>query len=254
MTELSKRARSLIDAARGADEPTPEARARGDAAVRVALAMHGVTDLPALEPPRPSAVQPEAATAAPIAHAGLGLKVGVGVALLSASLLAVLARPGTQAPKSAVDAPPSRTAEHLPAEHASGDPPPALPEVTLLDPRAEADVARGRAPVPRYRRLHGKPATSSAALEAEVRLISTANGLVRTHRFADALRVLEAHAQRFPRGALREEGSALRVLSLCGADAGDARALRERARFLRRSPSSVLAERVRASCAGEGAP
>jgi hypothetical protein len=241
----------VIAAARNANDPTPEARARGDAAVRVALAMQGVTDLPALEPTRPSAPYPDAATAAPVTHAGLGLKVGVGVgvALLSATLLAVLARPSTEAPKRTADAPAARAAEHGPAEPAAASPPVAVP-----DPRAANDVARSHAAVPQRGRMHGKPATSSSALEAEVRLISTANALVRTHRFADAMRVLEEHAQRFPRGALGEEGRALRVLSLCGADARDARALRERERFLRRSPSSVLAERVRASCAAAGDP
>jgi hypothetical protein len=249
MTELSKRAKSVIDAARSSDDPTPEARARGDAAVRLALAMQGVTDLPALEPPRPSAPSPAAATRAPIAHAGLGLKIGVAVALLGATLLAVLARPSTEAPKRAASVPAAPAAERAPAA-----PDPAVPAVTLAERRTATDVARGHASAPQRRRMHGKPATSSAALEAEVRLISTANALVRTHRFADAMRVLEEHAQRFHRGVLGEEGRALRVLSLCGADARDARALRERERFLRRSPSSVLAERVRASCAAAGDP
>jgi hypothetical protein len=250
MTELSKRAQSLIDAARNADDATPEERARGDAAVRVALAMHGVTDLPALEPPLQSAPYPDATPAAPITHAGLGLNIGIGVALLSATLVAVLARTSTDAPRraeGAESAPTARTARQVPAE-----PAPAPPQVTLAEPQTAPELARSNASTLPRRRTHGRPAASSAELEAEVRLISTANGLVRTRRFADALRVLEEHSQRFPRGALREEGRALRVLSLCGTDARDARALRERERFLRRSPSAVLAERVRSSCVAGG--
>jgi hypothetical protein len=248
MTELSKRAQSLIDAARSADDATPEARTRGDAAVRVALAMHGLTDLPPLEPPRLSAPAPEATISAKVAHTGVGLKIGLGAALLSATLVAVFARPGTTAPKRAASTPAPQAAARVPAEPVA-----ALPAVVLPGPRSTAELEHDETPVRLHRHAGRKPATSSDALEAEVRLLSAANGLVRTQRFAAALRVLDEHARRFPRGALREERKALRVLSLCGADAYDVRARRERERFLRRAPSSVLIERVRAVCAAGSA-
>src|SRR5262245_60542934 len=80
MSELSPNARRWLDAARDADDPTPEQRARADAAARLALAMHGLTDLPPLQrqPTHPQAG----------AGAKLGSTLSWKLALSAAALLA----------------------------------------------------------------------------------------------------------------------------------------------------------------------
>lgn len=256
MDKLSRDAQTLIDAARSAHDPTPEARARGDAAVRVALAMHGVTDLPPLDPAAASATAPAgSAGATSAASNGLGLKVVLGTsaaAVLAASLFAAYVparRPAhsSQTPTTRITTSPAVAGPDRPAVAARGLAAPPADRTLTITPDRERTTARP----PRH--AHRETPRASAAqttvmIADEVRLISAANGHVLANRYDEALRILDRHAQRFPRGALREERSALRVLSLCGS-AADARAQRERARFLRSSPQSVLTERVRAACA-----
>jgi hypothetical protein len=276
MVKLSPDAQTLIDAARNAHDPTPEARARGDAAVRVALAMHGVTDLPPLDPAALSATaQAGSSAATPAVSGGLGLKVALGAsaaAILTASLFAAYAparspASGGTAPAlrgGASSSPPSSVSSPIAASLSIAAP--RTPPVTRREPTAAPADRTGaaeteRTPARRRWLARGAPRTARAtpqvtvAIADEVRLISAANGHVLAGRYQEALRILDWHTQRFPRGALREERSALRVLSLCGR-AADVRAQRERARFLRNSPQSVLTERVRAACAApdQGSP
>ncbi len=266
MNDLSDDARRLIAAARDAHDATPQARARGDAAVRVALAMHGMTDLPPLGPP-PAPAPAGAETAPAATSAGLGLKIGLGAsaaAVLAASVL-VAYQPAPGAGRSSAKSSAAVVQKPAAAAPAGARMPASAPATTAVDPAlgiaapalgGGASIARPARNEPASRRMLAHRATARArsgpetpvTIAAEVRLISTANGLILASRYDEALRVLDTHAQRFPRGALREERSALRVLSLCGT-AANGQAQRERARFLRRSPQSVLTERVRAACA-----
>lgn len=59
---------------------------------------------------------------------------------------------------------------------------------------------------------------------------------------------LDEHAARFPRGALRDEREAARVLALC-ADGRTAEARAAASAFVAASPRSPLASQVRAACA-----
>lgn len=62
-----------------------------------------------------------------------------------------------------------------------------------------------------------------------------------------SLTLLDQHAERFPRGALRQERDALRVVALC--EEGELARGREAAsRFLQEHAGAALAERVRAAC------
>jgi len=84
---------------------------------------------------------------------------------------------------------------------------------------------------------------------AEVELIQRAQQALEAGDATAALVLLSEHARRFPNGALSEERDAARVLALCGAGQQDD-AEQMGAAFLGRYPSSPLASRVRASCAG----
>ena len=87
------------------------------------------------------------------------------------------------------------------------------------------------------------------ALQRELRVVASADNLIRAHHFADALRVLGSSDN--AANVLHEERTALRILAWCGQGA-DERALRARERFLQTSPQAVLAARVREACTGQG--
>jgi hypothetical protein len=254
MAKLSPDAQTLIDAARGAHDPTPEARVRGDAAVRVALAMHGLTDLPPLDPATASTTaQAGSAGATSSVSGGLALKVALGMsaaAILASSLFAAY----TPARRPAISSQTGTTPITVsPVAAAPSQPTLATrqgvqTDRTLTITRERERRTARRLVLAQQATPHASAAQAPVTIADEVRLISAANSHVLASRYDKALRILDRHARRFPRGALREERTALRVLSLCGS-AADARAQRERARFLSNSPQSVLTERVRAACA-----
>jgi outer membrane protein assembly factor BamD (BamD/ComL family) len=65
-----------------------------------------------------------------------------------------------------------------------------------------------------------------------------------------ALTLLNQYATEFPRGALRHESQAARIIALCAAGQRSA-GLRAAEQFLQAEPSSPFARRVRTAC---GAP
>ena len=107
----------------------------------------------------------------------------------------------------------------------------------------------------RLQNKQNKPSSTttiqSPALQtgAEVELIQRAQQALEAGDATAALVLLSEHARRFPNGALSEERDAARVLALCGAGQKDD-AEQMGTAFLGRYPSSPLASRVRASCAG----
>jgi outer membrane protein assembly factor BamD (BamD/ComL family) len=87
---------------------------------------------------------------------------------------------------------------------------------------------------------------------AEVLLLGEAHAAIRNGQAEHALALLDEHSRRFPRGALGEEREASRVTALCALGrVAEARAAADR--FLRVSPLSPHAGRVRASCGGSPA-
>lgn len=91
-------------------------------------------------------------------------------------------------------------------------------------------------------------AVEASSLAQEAELLGRAQAAIQSSRAAEALTLLHAYAQQFPRGALREEHDALRALALCAGDrAAEGRAAAQV--FLRAHGGSALAERVRLGCA-----
>lgn len=76
-------------------------------------------------------------------------------------------------------------------------------------------------------------------LAEETRLLRRARTAVSGSQFPDALRILAEHAERFPRGALREARMALEVEALCGVGRND-EAQRASERFGAAFPRSAL--------------
>src|SRR5690606_12656564 len=85
-------------------------------------------------------------------------------------------------------------------------------------------------------------------LIAETALLRSAHRALREGAPDRALALLNTHSARYPRGALREECAATRVLALCALDRR-AEAQAEIAAFLAAYPNSMHTARVRAACA-----
>jgi hypothetical protein len=81
----------------------------------------------------------------------------------------------------------------------------------------------------------------------ELALIRAALTSLRDHDSAQALRLLDEHAARYPSGAFGTERQALHVVALCAAGRHE-EGSRERAQFLKTAGDSPIAARVRSAC------
>jgi hypothetical protein len=126
--------------------------------------------------------------------------------------------------------------------HASALPETLAPTFPTTIPAAPA-VASDSVPV--------SPAVSpgQSALEQEAALLRQADAFLKGGDAANALRLLDDLAARFPHGSLEPERSAERVFALCRAGRVDD-ARREAGMFLEAHGIGPLATRVRASCGG----
>jgi TolA-binding protein len=130
--------------------------------------------------------------------------------------------------------------------------PPAPQETAALTPSAP-DV-QAEAPVqghdsPPVTRASAKNMNSprAADLDAEVRLLRAAQQALAAGRYPEALGKLSEHAQRYPRGLLRNEREASRSIALC--QSGQLSAGQSRARtYLGSAADAPLATRVRKAC------
>ena len=84
-------------------------------------------------------------------------------------------------------------------------------------------------------------------VQGEIVLLSKAQRALSSGEPGQALQWLDAYARGYPKGTLRQEHDAARIIALCKlGEVGKARALADA--FTRAAPQSPLAERVRASC------
>jgi hypothetical protein len=241
VSDLSREAREIIDAARGADDPTPHDQQR------VRSALYAQLGIPAAGIPGSTAAGSTAASTA--ASSALILKL-----VLSAILIGALAtagylwlggsddhRPNVAAQSSVHPEPAAPEAPNVskaPVE-ASVHPEPAAPEA----PRVSKAPAAAKPP-----RKSRTPSSSLEDLLAEKALIDAARRALASANGGAALEALDQHASEFPRGQLASERAGTRVLALCELGrTADAR--REAGRFLARYPQHPMTARVRSSCA-----
>ncbi len=245
MHELPPGARALLDAARGADDPSPAARAQADAAARALLAHHGVGSLPALEQHTP---------VVRASSAGTLLKISGG-----ALAVATLAIAGWYVSTREPPASPPKPAPVAPVAAAPAQPPRAdavAPAEPMRERERAVEAPRNTVPVREPRRASSAPSRAraegdSAWLERELNVIASVDALIRRAEFDAALQLLTRSEPAMATHRLAEERSALAILARCGIGA-DPAALRERERFLSASPRSVLAARVRSACTASG--
>jgi hypothetical protein len=233
MTELSSEAKKLLAQLSTVDDPTPAERSSGDAAVRRMLAAQGMRNMPPLAP------QPVPSPLAARSGAAVKLAWVVGAAFVVTLGMFGLWRASEPARQAQLHVP---AAQPTPQSEAAAD----TVTAAVPAPRPTIDTVAAQTTVPQ--RKHDKAAYDSLA--QELRFVSSVDAEIRAGAYDRALRRLQQHKGS---PALQEERAAMRVLALCGRNA-DTHAKREREQFLRASPSSVLAARVRAACAGAPSP
>jgi hypothetical protein len=254
MTKLSPDARDLIEAARAGESALAGSRAPARARVRArVLARVG------------AGVAVGTATA--LGASGTAAKTAITAGLLFkcvavvgvAGVVAVVALGGgparwglgsRSAPETAASSggqavalpTPVTTAAPVAQPPAAPAPEPTVEPVTVPPTPPSRPTAAPRGPAP------AKP----SSLEAETALLERAQAELRAGHPDRALAAFDEHDAEFKGGVLREEQRAGRILALCAAGR-TSEATAEAARFLADSPRSPMAERVRSSCAGQGA-
>lgn len=235
MSELSKKARALLEAGR-AELPSAAARDRMRLGVQARAA---------------------ASSGGPHAWAWGGTAVA---ALAGLSVALWLWRPApVEPPPVPVSAPraepprdrvaPSVVVEPAPAPSAA----PAVAPSAAAPPRVEPTPPAEPGPTVAEPPAEPAPPDHVSTLAAEIRLLRRAQLALQDPGGAlAALEWVAQHERTFPQPILGEERDALRVLALCAA--GRKEEARSRAaEFLRATPQSPQAARIRASCAAQPA-
>ena len=223
MTRLTPKAEELVQAGREALRPNDADRARIFQALLPRLGGGlGAEGLNA----------PSTAPAAPAAG-GVAAKVTAAIVLIGVAGAGLFLALNTEPP-------PARPATTAPVLSAASSPAPmdTVPETaSSAAPRAEA--AEKRTPV-----ASSRPADS---LAEEVAILSQASAALHAGQPAAALRALDEHRRKFPRGALGQERASARIQALCAL--GRVKEARpELERLARTSPNSPHVARARKAC------
>ncbi len=133
-----------------------------------------------------------------------------------------------------------------PYEPATAPPPPPTPPAAepvpcatpVPSPPASASVALPPGTAPSAERTQ-RALSAQASYAAELRVLQRAQAAYRSEDYGAALRLVEEHRQRFPRGRLTQEREALRVKALAGAGR-EQEASRAAAAFESQYPRSPL--------------
>ncbi|HTU60672.1 MAG TPA: hypothetical protein VMF89_19605 [Polyangiales bacterium] len=184
MTELSPRARALIERSRASLRPTNVDRERIEAALQAKLSSQLA----------PTVEQATRGSWRMFARAGLGVCV-VGV------MAALVLVPEPQKPVSSTRVPPAAVVRPLPA------PTPAAPVSELPAPTRLAPSPEPKASV--------KSPNAEDRLAIEVELLSHATRALRAGNANAALEALDQHQRRFPKGKLRQERRIAKARALC---------------------------------------
>ncbi|WP_437597488.1 hypothetical protein WMF28_33055 [Sorangium sp. So ce590] len=233
------------------ESPPSSARAR-------ALAIAGLAAGTSAAPAAPAAPAPGAATGKLLSLAkwGLGTAIGAGMIGAGVALLRPAAPPSSAVPSSE---PPAASAPPVPGEPPVANPPPVAPASTPAAPVTRAPLPlpasalpspappvasppRSKSTTPRAR---SAPVAPTDALGEQVAMIDHARDTLGAGDAAGCLSELDAYDRRFPRSAMGEEATVLRIEALLRL--GDrARAADLGQRFLASRPTSPHASGVRA--------
>ena len=271
MNELSPTAQAFVAKARGARlGESHKSRLRASLATRIAVtAAAGAT---ATTVATTSTAATACATSAATAVTGLG---GVGLAGKVVIVAVATSAVVWGAREALTNLAPARSEmHHLPVAaivaagtkvaHINPPPPLASPldsppqpspfaAAPNVRPEASAEptapsLARALAPRVHSTAVNGRRSSEAISIANEVALLRESQTALARGDPSGSLGAIDALAARHPDGPLREEREAERVLALCAAGRVDEAAV-DAQRFLARTPKSVQAARVRASCA-----
>ncbi len=235
MPDLSPEAQALVRSGRQAYRPSEADRDRVLEALRGRLG--DAVALGAAAPRSPVASVQVRAIRAVLSHwKAIGVTAFAGGGLLFAL--------GLEHGRHASSLPQAPGAATL-ASAATGDPSPPSNDTTPLPlpPVSEAKPA----PLVEVRPVPVPPRHTHDGLSDEVAILSRAETELHGGRPESALKALDEHERRFPRGVLAEERTAARIQALC-ALGRTAEADAQLARLERLSPHSAHEERARQAC------
>jgi hypothetical protein len=250
MSSLSKEAREVLEAGVRGEAPTMADRQRARARLGVALATSiaaAPIEAPAA-PPRPWLMKGVVGTATVLVVAAGTIAVWTSPPDVppgpppAPPVSAVMAPPVAATPGEPVELPPRVAAPATPAPRRAA---PAIAPPVAVPARRPVASADGVAAVPSDA-LAPLGADESETLEGETRALQQVHGALKDGDASRALRLLAEHETRFPRGQLRPERQAARVLALCATDLAAGRAAL--AEFLEAYPGSPLLPRVKRAC------
>lgn len=244
MSELGRDARSLLDAARDGDDPGAGDRQRVRALVmrRVGVGAAVVSA---------SVVTATTAKGAVASTSSLLLKLA-----FVAGAISLAASGGVLAVRYARHH--ATTTEPAPTTSLRATAPTTIAPVvtTALPPLAPPiDEAPSAEPVaiPTPSALVAKPSVAPVAcalppddLPEELSLLTKAQGALATGDGETALAILDEHAKKFPNGTLAQERNAARCIALCLA--GRAGAVAQAEAFIAQHPTSPLITRIQRAC------
>jgi hypothetical protein len=242
MDDLSPGVRSLLQAADGFDDPSPEDATRVRRAVLTRVGAVGIT----------AAVVTAGSTQAKAASVmSIAAKLTAALAVTAGGVAATWSYVNHNR-EIAVSAPAPRKAVAAPQLAAQA--PAAAVEAPVISPE---DVKLEESPAPKSARVlprapkaaekvEAKVEPTPADLEAEMKLIRGADAALRAGRSSEALSLLAQHQAEHPKAALAHEREGLRAIANCQVGAPGSNAVAER--FIERSPHSPLAPRLKSAC------
>ncbi|WP_394835212.1 hypothetical protein LVJ94_52810 [Pendulispora rubella] len=268
MSNLTPKARALLERAARGHEPTDNDRARVRARVARKIALGTCVAGAASATSKTLTAGTGGLLTKTVVSIAIVGTVGAGATHWAAS------RPEPKA-CAVASAPPSHPAAAAAAVAKPVNRPAEVPEFPAVpDEPAVPDVRAEAAPVPPapsssvvMTRKRAAPAASAAPMAPDIEpvvaapteradplaMIDEVDLLARAHEAlargdgSFALLLVQEHGRRFPKSAVAEERAAVRVFALCTSGRA-AEAAREGAQFLEQHPRSPLAERVRTSC------
>ncbi len=244
MTELSRDARAIIDAARDAESPPPHARDKIRAAILAGIATSGA-----------KAATAGSATTATVSTSAAWLKIAIPffiAATVATGLVAsgVFSSDAVRTPTPPL--PQGRGSVEPPAPAPAPEPTPEPAPEPEPEPEPAATVTTPP-PKPKKRRPPPPPPTatdtdtdtaSATSIKAELTLIARIRAAYRAGDYDATLELVATHADRFDAGQFVEERESYRVRALCATGQRDA-ARRQAIRFVELWPRSPHRAHVR---------
>ena len=248
MSELGRDARSLLDAARDGDEPGADDRQRVRTMVmrRVGVGAAVVSASVVTATTAKGAVASTSSLLVKLAFVAGAISLAASGSVLAVRYVRHHATPTTE------PAPTTAVRVEIAAPPSIAPvvgtaPPPLAPPTVEEAPSANPTVIA--APIAIAPKTSAAPVVSAPPpdeLPAELSLLAQAQGALAKGDGESALTILDEHAKKFPNGTLAQERNAARCIALCVAGRPDA--IAHAKSFIAQHPDSPLISRIQRAC------